>query len=187
VKRSKPLKRDTTAAREFQQRGRGGLQRKPPQPADPSGGEGMASQQQRRVVAEVWQQATSLPAAPPTPKQGRPPRSGKTNRKGRSSWGRAARARPCAMCGGNVGLQGHHIIPLQVLKDEGVPNELWYDQRNMLPLCNEPSPRRCHQRHELRVVPVPLRVVELHAPQAREFARQVGLEYRLDNIYPASG
>ena len=67
------------------------------------------------------------------------------------------------------------MIPLEDLIREGVPPELWWDSRNQLVLCSDPSPRRCHDRHELWVegYRITRRVVLLKAPRALEFAREV--------------
>jgi hypothetical protein len=101
------------------------------------------------------------------------------------AWGRQTKRKPCAMCGSYIGVQGHHVIPLQVLKREGVPDWLWWDTRNHLALCAEPSPERCHQRHELHVKRVPRDVVLAGAPRALVFANEVGLLHIFDREYPA--
>ncbi len=102
----------------------------------------------------------------------------------RKAWRRRTQTRACAQCGSLVGRTGHHIIPLQVLKREGVPRWLWWDTRNHLCLCAEPAPERCHQRHELHVRRVPRAVVLAGAPRALEFAAEVGLQRVFDREYP---
>ena len=101
------------------------------------------------------------------------------------AWRRQTRRKPCAMCGSYEGRTGHHVIPLSVLKREGVPEWLWYDPRNHLVLCDEPSPHRCHARHTLHVRRVPRDVVLAGAPRALVFANEVGLLHIFDREYPA--
>lgn len=101
------------------------------------------------------------------------------------AWNRCTQRVPCAMCGSYIGRTGHHVLPLQVLKREGIPDWLWWDTRNHLCLCMEPSSARCHQRHELYVSRVPRAVVLAGAPRALEFAAEVGLLHIFDREYPA--
>lgn len=89
------------------------------------------------------------------------------------------------MCGSRVAVTGHHLVPLQTLKANSVAVDLWFDPRNHLPLCMEPSEGRCHQRHELFVRRVPRGIVLARAPQALEFAEEVGLAHVFDRHYPA--
>lgn len=107
-------------------------------------------------------------------------------------WGRAARLRPCAACGwGNPRgqlqgvVEGAHVIALTTLQAYGVEERYWYDLRNMLPLCSEPAPNRCHERHDSWMDRVPREKVLVHAPRALEFAREVNLEWKFDLDFPA--
>lgn len=88
------------------------------------------------------------------------------------------------MCGSHMAVTGHHVIPLAALKVNGIAPHLWFDPRNHLPLCMEPSESRCHQRHELYVRRVPRLVVLALAPQALEFAEEVELVHVFDRHYP---
>lgn len=103
----------------------------------------------------------------------------------RRAWRRWTLRKPCAVCGSYEGRTGHHVIPLSVLKREGVPSWLWYDTRNLLTLCDEPSPQRCHARHTLHVRRVARDVVLAGAPRALVFANEVGLLHIFDREYPA--
>lgn len=73
------------------------------------------------------------------------------------AWQLRAMSLPCARCGFRMHptirgvVEGHHVIPLETLKRLRVDESGWYDLRNMLPLCSEPAPRRCHERHENHV------------------------------------
>lgn len=111
----------------------------------------------------------------------------------RRDWGRSARRRPCACCGfrernghtyGNV--EGHHVLPLRKLKNEGVPEIALYDQRIMLPLCSVPAPKRCHDRLDDGVDPLRLtrEFVISKCPHALEYAREHGLVWLFDRLYP---
>ena len=72
-------------------------------------------------------------------------------------------------------LDSHHVVPLQRLKRERVPEEAWYDSRNQLTLC-----RYHHGRHESAMQRVPLHLLsETH----REFAREHELEHVLTRYY----
>lgn len=73
-------------------------------------------------------------------------------------------------------LDAHHVAPLQALKREGVPEAAWYDPRNGMPLC-----RYHHGRHESGAERVPR---ELLADDHWEFAREHGMEYMLERMYP---
>ncbi len=103
----------------------------------------------------------------------------------RIEWDLRTKASVCAMCGSAQAVTGHHVIPLRMLKTAGVDRSLWYDKRNNLPLCDEPSPKRCHKRHELYVKRVPRDVVLAKAPGAIDFADEVGLLHIFDREYPA--
>jgi hypothetical protein len=72
-----------------------------------------------------------------------------------------------------------------MLKANGVPRELWYAVANHLPLCDEPSPQRCHTRHEWYVKRVPREVVLAKAPGALDFSDEVGLLHLFEREYPA--
>jgi len=102
----------------------------------------------------------------------------------RGAWSVFARQRPCAACGAREHIEGHHAIPLGVLKREGVPQRFWFDTRNCVSLCSGPAPNRCHDRHENHVRRVPRSVVLLGAPDALAFADEVGLRVRFDHEYP---
>lgn len=103
----------------------------------------------------------------------------------RIEWDVRTRASVCAMCGSTIAVTGHHVIPLRMLKAAGVDRSLWYDPRNHLPLCDEPAPNRCHKRHELYVKRVPRQVVLAKAPEALDFADEVGLLHVFDREYRA--
>lgn len=113
----------------------------------------------------------------PEPVELRPPRA---------EWDVKTRASVCAVCGSRGAVTGHHVVPLRMLKANGVPRELWYDVRNHLPLCDEPSPTRCHKRHETYTKRVPRAVVLAKAPAAIDFADEVGLLHLFDQEYPAA-
>jgi len=98
--------------------------------------------------------------------------------------------RPCARCGFReaAGVSGvvepHHIIPLAILRDR-VPDTVWYDLRNMLPLCSEPAPNRCHDRHENHVEGFRLSrsfIIE-HAPQLSAFIADHNLQAAFEREY----
>lgn len=102
----------------------------------------------------------------------------------RESWARAARAKPCAVCGRVGDVEGHHILYQQWLlwaaSQQGfeVERVLW-DQRNMLPLC-----RLCHGRHHSAFKRVEVGVLQTHAPRVFQMAHELHLEYRLARTYP---
>lgn len=118
----------------------------------------------------------------------------------RQAWGKAARRRPCARCGfreghGTIGrVEGHHVLPRQNLDHEGVPQLAWYDTRIMLPLCSDPAPNRCHDRLENWIkgrdaegyedFRLSRAFVLAKAPGALEYAREHGLVWLFDRLYP---
>ena len=102
----------------------------------------------------------------------------------RVEWDVLTRTSACAVCGSRLAITGHHVLPLRMLKANGVSPDLWYDPRNHLPLCMEPSPERCHQRHENYVKRVPRALVLAKAPGAIDFADEVGLLHLFDREYP---
>lgn len=99
-------------------------------------------------------------------------------------WVRYARSHRCAVCGSRLALTGHHILPLRHLKALGIPPDDWYDVRNCLPLCMDPSPGRCHELHESHMHRVPRDVVLRRAPRVIEFAEEHGLVWLFDREYP---
>lgn len=87
----------------------------------------------------------------------------------------------CLMCGTRSDLQGHHHVPQQVLRRQArtLGVRAWvlvWDLRSGVPLC-----KRCHERHTLAVQKVP--GWRLPA-EAWEFAREIGLEHRLEREHP---
>jgi hypothetical protein len=72
-------------------------------------------------------------------------------------------------------IEGHHVIAKRHLRREGHGGRLW-DARNGMGLC-----AYHHQRHELRVQPVPY---ELVPEGAFEFAIELGLDWIIDREYP---
>lgn len=85
----------------------------------------------------------------------------------------------CAMCGRPGHCDSHHVIPAKTLKKLGLHEHLW-DARNGLPLGRGAC--HCHESHENRMRPVP----RSKLPEAAlEFAREHGLEWRLERLYPA--
>lgn len=102
----------------------------------------------------------------------------------RAEWDILTKTSPCAVCGSRMAVTGHHVLPLRMLKANSVSPDLWYDPRNHLPLCMEPSPERCHQRHENYISRVPRELVLEKAPGAIDFADEVGLLHLFDREYP---
>lgn len=72
-------------------------------------------------------------------------------------------------------LEGHHVLPQQLLKREGLHGKLW-DVRNGLGLC-----RYHHARHESYAQRVPRDVVP---NDAFDFADELGLGWAIDREYP---
>lgn len=130
--------------------------------------------QARRTAREAARTRAPLKRSRPEPVEMRPPRA---------EWDIKTKASVCAVCGSRVSVTGHHVVPLRMLKVNGVPRELWYDVRNHLPLCDEPSPTRCHKRHELYVKRVPRALVLAKAPEAIDFADEVGLLHLFEREY----
>lgn len=166
LKRNTPLEADPEKARAFIERGRGSLKRSEPAEKDMATSDRVAMR--RRVRAQ--RQAARRAAARRTP---------------RIEWDVKTRASVCAVCGSSLGVTGHHVIPLRMLKANSVDRSLWYDPRNHLALCQEPSPQRCHQRHENYTLRVPRALVLAKAPEAIDFADEVGLLHIFDREYPA--
>jgi hypothetical protein len=118
---------------------------------------------------------------------GRRKRSRRGNGSGRrSAWGLNARGKCCAVCGCSdcPGVEGHHIIRVQVLRKEagfrGFDFEaVHWDLRNQLPVG-----RLCHASHHNARRRIPRAILEAHAPQVFAFARELGLEWALDREYP---
>ncbi len=73
-------------------------------------------------------------------------------------------------------IQAHHILDKQYLKAAGKHDHLW-DVRNGMGLCGYHHPRHTNWRQR-----VPR---ELLPPAVYDFAREVGLEWRLDQYLPA--
>lgn len=85
----------------------------------------------------------------------------------------------CAMCGRPGHCDAHHVLPVKTLKKLGLHEHLW-DSRNGLALGRGAC--HCHEAHENRMRPVP----RSKLPEAAlEFAREHGLEWRLERLYPA--
>lgn len=180
LKRKTALKSDPAAVREFVQRGRGALKRSATAPSDFRDNDGhpitiRPAPQPRPALSDTLRARATLKRK----------RKIAHYRGSRAKWNKRTRTSVCAMCGSPIGITGHHVIALEVLKREGVDATLWYDVRNHLPLCWEPSPERCHQRHELHVRRVPRDVVLAGAPHALVFANEVGLLHIFDREYPA--
>ena len=105
------------------------------------------------------------------------------NRAASEAWARGVRTKRCALCGAN-GVHGHHIITQQQLRIAAFSlrldfERLRWDTRNRLALC----PRH-HAAHHARSHPVPWVVLEQHAPKVFQFAREIGLEWWLEAMYP---
>lgn len=104
----------------------------------------------------------------------------------RASWAIHARGKCCAVCG-NPACQpvaGHHLIRVQTLRKEatlrGFDFEVVrWDLRNQLP-----TGEVCHASHHNASRRIPRAVLEAHAPQVFEFARELDLEWVLDREYP---
>lgn len=97
----------------------------------------------------------------------------------RKEWRDGIEGQACAACGSHVNVQAHHIIARAELRDRGLLHLVW-DTRNRLPLCAEPAPNRCHDRHTCAFKRVPLAIL----PEAAwEFAREIGLEWYLERFY----
>lgn len=84
------------------------------------------------------------------------------------------------MCGRPGRQDAHHVIPAKTLKKLGLHEHLW-DPRNGIPLGRGAC--HCHESHENRMHPIPLSKLP---PAALEFAREHGLEWRLERLYPAT-
>lgn len=91
-------------------------------------------------------------------------------------WEGVVKGRTCAVCGSKHNVQGHHILPKQDVKRAG--GDVWA-KANGLPLCES-----CHMNHESAAKRVPRRLI----PVAAEwFARDLGLDWKLERIYPEDG
>lgn len=178
LQRKTPLRADPEATAAFVQRGREKGLRRATAPSDFRDDEGglLGHPRHHDQVAEDRRLARARRQAA---------RKAADRRTPRIEWDVKTRASACAICGSKMAVTGHHVIPLRMLKATGVPRGLWYDPRNHLPLCMEPSPRRCHQRHENYVARVPRAVVMAKAPGAVDFADEVGLLHVFDREYPA--
>lgn len=103
----------------------------------------------------------------------------------RQAWRFRALTGPCAVCGSRIGVTGHHVVPLRHLKAAGITDPtVLFDASNQLRLCMDPSPGRCHERHELHVQRVPRELVLAHAPRSLAFAVEHGLAFLFDREYP---
>lgn len=89
--------------------------------------------------------------------------------------------RACIVCGDRQHIEGHHVVPQQVLRREGLDHLLW-DPANGVPVCDEPAPNRCHTRHELAVARIP----KDRLPEAAvRFAAAIGQSHSIDRLYGA--
>lgn len=87
------------------------------------------------------------------------------------------------MCGRPGRQDAHHVIAAKTLKKLGLHEHLW-DPRNGIPLGSiRGGACHCHESHENRMHPIPLSKLP---PAALEFAREHGLEWRLERLYPAT-
>lgn len=102
-------------------------------------------------------------------------------REAKKAWKARSVESVCAMCGASHWTTGHHVLPLRILKANKVPMSHWFDLRNYFPVCTDPSPGRCHERHELYVARIPRERLEM---QHWEFAARWDLEWVLDREYP---
>jgi len=92
--------------------------------------------------------------------------------------------RRCRVCGKRRAVQGHHVVPRQVIVTAPhLTREqramLAYDARNGLPVC-----LRCHERHELAVQRIPF---EALPASVVEWAVEHGFEDRVfdERVYPS--
>lgn len=171
MKRGQGLSHDPVRAAERARRRAQRRATEPPRPED-------AAREARRKAREQARSARApLKRSRPEPVELRPPRV---------EWDVKTKASVCAVCGSGISVTGHHVVPLRMLKANGVPRELWYDVRNHLPLCDEPSPARCHKRHETYTKRVARDLVLVRAPAAIDFADEVGLLHLFDREYPAT-
>lgn len=72
-------------------------------------------------------------------------------------------------------MEGHHVVPKQLVKREGFPGRVW-DVRNGMGLCGYH-----HARHENYVQRIPR---DLVSNDAFEFADELGLDWAIDKDYP---
>jgi hypothetical protein len=89
---------------------------------------------------------------------------------------------PCVVCpfeGGECAgaVQGHHIVPKELLKKRGFGAHLM-DLRNRLSVC-----QRRHAQHTNKFKPIPR---ELLSAQAFEFAHELALGWYLEKHYPTA-
>jgi phenylacetate-coenzyme A ligase PaaK-like adenylate-forming protein len=117
------------------------------------------------------------------------------DRQAAEAWAKSARTKGCACCGA-TGVHGHHVITQQELKnwaktrareltDRGELTNwqeqferIRWDRRNLLSLCV-----RHHELHHSHGQRLDLRMVERHCPKLRQFARELNLEWWLENAY----
>lgn len=98
-----------------------------------------------------------------------------------AEWKRRGCANGCALvgtgeCEGPV--QAHHVVTRQALRRHGLLGHV-YDVRNSMCLCY-----RHHRRHSNGTERVPY---ETLTTANLAFAREVGLDWHLENYYPPSG
>lgn len=131
-----------------------------------------------------------------------------TDREAALAWFVAVtRRKGCVVCKKRTGLQAHHVVAQNVLKNEfphgaifaagrWTPLDRWtaidesdpvrtlqqllWDPRNGVPVCTEP----CHRRHTDHVALIP--AASLSAAALR-FAAELGLQHRLGPRYYAGG
>jgi hypothetical protein len=101
----------------------------------------------------------------------------------REAWARRARSKTCAVCGA-ASPRGHHIITQQQLRLTATEHgldfaRLRWDTRNLLPLCD-----RHHAAHHNRTHPVPRSLLVSGCPKVFQFARELGLVWWVERVYP---
>jgi hypothetical protein len=99
------------------------------------------------------------------------------------AWHRGAAAKHCASCGSRHGIEGHHVIRVQVLRREALARgfdfeRARWDPRNRLPLCSH-----CHAAHHGASRRLSLSLLWKHAPKVFQFARELGLSHVLTRDY----
>lgn len=131
----KPLRASVEKVREFQQRGR-------VRAAE------AARSKSRTPLAKVGKAPRGKAAEALSPQQA----------KARRVFGMAARGQPCAnpRCRATRHVEAAHVLPQQTIRricrTLGLdPHDYLWDRRNMLPLCSDPAPNRCHERHDNHV------------------------------------
>ena len=102
-----------------------------------------------------------------------------------AAW-KAGVRKKCSRCGASYRVCGHHVLEQREVERAARRRHLdWeaylWDERNRFSAC-----AACHDNHHHTVGHdgrLELGVVEREAPDVREFARELGLEHRLERLY----